>query len=355
MSAVETDEKNEPADELDGAGGLRELTPGALRAWLVVVLALASIGAGGFALNRLTNVGGPDSVCDGVASADQVHDLLGSGRISEHKDQRYSLTENWSGNNCDATVRSGLFETSEKTVHFTIRRGTDDGPAELAASDARLFPGGSVTPTAAWAVLPEGCDKGVRAEVTTYEEGHDVKGHDEERARLAVSFANATAKARACGDRKIAAPKSLSAKGAETDPDWASLCGLPGFAPAKDPRIPSTPVTFRQQVTTASDPIWFCTITDGSSSLSPQIFAITTEPQATTVARRPNDNTGTVGRAQWVAHGTLIATCRGKDVYFTVMGGSDPSSRTRLFPDQDGLVRQFLTVGGKAIGCEPIL
>ncbi|MFH8386518.1 hypothetical protein ACH4E7_37265 [Kitasatospora sp. NPDC018058] len=348
---MESEKRNGSADELDGAGDPRGLTPGALRVWLVVVICLASIGAGWFALNRLTNVGGPDSVCDGAASADQVHDLLGSGRISEHKSTRYSVTENYSGNSCDVTVRSGLFETTEKTVQLTIRRGTDEGPAELAAPNARLFPGGSVTPEAAWAVLPEGCEKGVRAEVHT----DDEEGHDEERARLAVSFANAVAKARACGDRKLAAPKSLSAKGAETDPDWANLCGLPGFAPAKDPRIPSTLVTFRQQVTTASDPIWSCTITDGSSSLSPQIFAITTEPQTATVARRTHDNTGIVGRAQRVAPGTLVATCRGKEVYFTVTGGSDPTFRTWLFPDQDGLVRQFLTAGGKAIGCEPIL
>ncbi|MFG2847714.1 hypothetical protein ACGF12_31765 [Kitasatospora sp. NPDC048296] len=352
MSAVETEKKNEPVGEPAATPDRPGSATHGRRGWLppvVLAVFLALAGSGWFALNRLTNLGGPDSVCDGAASADLVHDLLGPGRVSDAT-AGYEPTKNFTGS-CIAIVKSGLFGTTEKTMWFTIRRGTDEGPGEWAASDARLFPGGSVTPEAAWAVLPEGCSKGVRAEVHTADE----QGHDEERARLAVSFANAVAKARACGDRNLAVPKSLSAKGAETDPDWANLCGLPGFAPAKDPSIPSSPVTFRQRATTASDPIWSCTIADRSSSLTPQVFAITTEPQTTTVARRLHDNSGFVGRAQSVAYGTLIATCRGKDVYFTVTGGFDSSFRSRLFPDQEGLVRQFLTAGGKAIGCEPIL
>ncbi|MFD4657350.1 hypothetical protein ACFWP2_17195 [Kitasatospora sp. NPDC058444] len=318
---------------------------------VVVALSLVPVGAAGFAAYRLTNVGGPDSVCDGAATADELHDLLGSGRISEHR-RGFSATEASTGNSCTAVVRSGLFETSEKTVRFTPLRNAEDGPGTLAASDARLFSGGSVgsvTPDAAWAVLPEGCDKGVRAEVRA-----DGQGHDETRARLAVAFANGLAKARGCGNGVLPAPTALSEKGAETDPDWNGLCGLPGFAPARNPearwRMP-------QQVTTATAPIWSCRIGgDPQHDSRVQEFAITTEPRTTALAWKGGVSTSGLGRAQWVADGTLVATCQGKDVFFTITGGiTSGLEKPFLFPDQKDLVRQFLTAGGKAIGCEPIL
>ncbi|MFE4972458.1 hypothetical protein ACFRAR_10085 [Kitasatospora sp. NPDC056651] len=307
--------------------------------------------AAGFAAYRLTNVGGPGSVCGGAATADQVHELLGSGRIGEDRGG-YSATADSAGNSCTATVSSGLFETSRNTVRFTVVRNSEDGPGKLAASDARLFSGGSigsVTPGAAWAVLPEGCEKGVRAEVRT-----GRPDHDETRARMAVAFANRVAEARGCGGQALAAPKELSAKGAERDPDWANLCGLPGFAPARNPaarwRMP-------QQVTTATVPIWSCRIGgDPQYDSRVQEFAITTEPRTTALTRKEGASESDLGRAQWVADGTLVTTCQGKDVFFTVTGGIAPGlERPFLFPDQKGLVRQFLTAGGRAIGCEPIL
>ncbi|MFE6055588.1 hypothetical protein ACFQ6N_32985 [Kitasatospora sp. NPDC056446] len=318
----------------------------------VLALSLVPVGAVGFALYRLTNLGGPDSVCDGAATADQVHDLLGAGRISERKSTYYSATETAPGNSCSATVSSGLFETSKRTVRFTVVLNGKGGPGPLAASDARLFSGdavGSVTPIAAWAVLPDGCQKGLRAEVRTSE-----AGRDEARARLAVAFANGAATARSCAGRQLAAPNSLSATGAETDPDWAGLCGLPGFAPAKNPeaqwRMP-------QQVTTAFGPIWSCTIGgDPVRDARVQTFAITTEPRTTSLTRKDGKELSAVGRARWVADGTLVATCQGRDVFFTVNGGfTSGLEQPFLFPDQNDLVRQFLTAGGKAIGCEPIL
>ncbi|MBD0672499.1 hypothetical protein [Streptomyces sp. CBMA156] len=323
-----------------------------LRATAVVLaISLVPVGAAWFAAYRLTNLGGPDSVCDGAATADQLHELLGSGRISEAT-RGYSATSNSTGNSCTATVSSGVFEKSGKTVRFTVVRDSDYGPGELAAPDARLFSGGSagsVTPGAAWAVLPEGCEKGVRAEVRTGE-----AGHDETRARLAVAFANGLAKARGCGNGALPAPMNLSEKGAETNPDWANLCGLPGFAPVKNPdaqwRMP-------QQVTTATAPVWSCTVGgDPRHDSRVQEFAITTEPRTTALAQKDGKRTSDLGRAQWVAGGTLVTTCQGKDVFFTITGGiTEGLEKPFLFPDQKDLVRQFLTAGGKAIGCEPIL
>ncbi|MFE7527756.1 hypothetical protein ACFU7Y_18865 [Kitasatospora sp. NPDC057542] len=349
-----SDGSGTPHGRIDEALDRRGFTTRGLRsraAAVVLALSLLPVGAAGFAVYRLTNVGGPDSVCDGAATADQVHDLLGAGRISENK-SGYSATKDSTGNSCTATVSSGLFETSRNTVHFTVVRNSEDGPGKLAASDARLFSGdsvGSVTPGAAWAVLPEGCEKGVRAEVRT-----GRQGHDEARARLAVAFANGIAKARGCGDRALTAPKELSAKSAETDPDWANLCGLPGFAPAKNPaaqwRMP-------QQVTTATAPIWSCRIGgDPRYDSRTQEFAITTDPRTTALTQEDSKKTSDLGRAQWVADGTLVTTCQGKDVFFTVTGGlASGLEKPFLFPDQQDLVRKFLVAGGKAIGCEPIL
>ncbi|MFF4919744.1 hypothetical protein ACFY4B_04085 [Kitasatospora sp. NPDC001261] len=348
--AGRSDDTTGLADRVDVVLERRGFTTHGLRVRLAAVLmalSLVPIGALGFALYRLTNLGGPDSVCDGAATSDQVHDLLGSGRISEHR-KGYAAAESSPGNSCSASVRSGLFETTEKTVRFTVVRNSKDGPGVLAASDARLFSGnrsGSVTPDAAWAVLPEGCEKGLRAEIRTSE-----TGHDEARARLAVTFAAAAAEARKCGDRRPAAPENLSAKGAETAPDWANLCGLPGFAPAKNPEAQ---LDVSQQATTAFAPIWSCTIGSGPMHNSwSKYFAITTEPQTTALTQKDGKEVSAIGRARWVAGGTLVVICHGKDVFFTLNGDYQTPS---MFPDQDDLARKFLTAGGNAIGCEPIL
>ncbi|WP_316520480.1 hypothetical protein [Kitasatospora brasiliensis] len=338
-------------DKADAALDRRGFTTRGLRsraAAVVLALSLVPVGAAGFAAYRLTNLGGPDSLCDGAVTADQVHDLLGGGRVEDSKEPRYSMTEDYSGNSCSVRVRSGLFDTSEKHVQVTIARNADDGPGTLAASNARLFSGdsaGSVTPNLAWAVLPEGCQKGVRIEVRTSE-----AGADEARARLAVAFANGVAKARSCGDRALTAPKELSAKAAETAPDWANLCGLPGFAPARNPEAQWREA---QQVTTGSAPIWSCTIGgDPKYDSRSKVFSITTDPRVTALTQKDGKEPPGPGRARWVAGGTLVVACQGKDVFFTLAGDT---GRPSLFPDQEDLVRQFLTAGGKAIGCEPIL
>ncbi|MFJ9847686.1 hypothetical protein ACIRYZ_46195 [Kitasatospora sp. NPDC101155] len=357
MSTVGAENKSERsgdaarlADKVDAALDQRGFTTRGLRVRLAAVVAafsLVPMGAVGFVLYRVTNLGGPDSVCDGAATADQVHDLLGSGRITEDK-RRFSPTEDSTGNSCSVRVSSGLFETSEKTARFTVILNSKDGPLPLAASDARLFSGdsaGSVTPDAAWAVLPEGCPKGVRAEVRTSE-----TGQDETRARLAVAFANGVAKARSCGDRVLPVPTNLSAKGATTDVDWANLCGLPGFAP---PRNPEALSGNSQQVTTGFTPIWSCTVGNGPTPDGwSKRFTITTDPRTTALTHENGRDVFAVGRAHWVAGGTLVVTCQGKDVFFSLDG--DYASPA-LFPDNDDLVRKFLAAGGKAIGCEPIL
>ncbi|MFB7909180.1 hypothetical protein ACFC1T_22375 [Kitasatospora sp. NPDC056076] len=235
---------------------------------------------------------------------------------------------------------------------FHLERNTKDGPGELAASDARLFsgdPAGSVTSEKAWALLPEGCEKGLRAEVRT-----TGQGSDEARARLAVGFADAAAKASRCSAGTLPTPKDLSARGAETEPDWANLCGLPGFAPAKNP---DARWHMSQQATTRSGPIWSCRIGgDPEHGSRTQVFAITTDPRTTALTRQDGHEPSSFGRARWVADGTLVADCQGKDVFFTVNGGYiDTPGKPFLFPDQNDLVRQFLVAGGKAIGCEPIL
>ncbi|MFF2617790.1 hypothetical protein [Kitasatospora sp. NPDC058046] len=341
------------AGRVDAAPGRRGFTTRGLRVRLAVVLlafSLVPVGAVGFGLYRLTNLGGPDNVCNGAATAEQVHDMLGPGRISERKSKDFNATDASPDNSCSARVRSGLFTTTEKVVQFRIERDTK-GPAELAAPDARLFSGdsvGSVSKYVAWALLPQGCPKGLRAEVHSSE-----LGLDEERVRLAVSFANAAARENGCAERKLPTPTSLSARGAETDPDWNDVCGLPGFAPAKDPGAERR---YSQQVTTAADPIWSCVITRNAVGSVPQAFTITTEPRTTAVTQDAS-HPSQYGRARRISgkYVEYVTTCQGKDTFFSLSGGFESDPYDYLFPDRDDLVRQFLTAGGKAIGCEPIL
>ncbi|MFJ9847066.1 hypothetical protein ACIRYZ_42895 [Kitasatospora sp. NPDC101155] len=156
--------------------------------------------------------------------------------------------------------------------------------------------------------------------------------------------------ARSCADRKLPLPKNLPTKGVERQPDWANLCGLPGFAPATNPEAR---LDVSQQVTTGFAPIWSCTIgTNPTHDGRTKVFAITTDPRTTALTQKDGKDPAGPGRARWVAGGTLVVTCQGKDVFFSLSGGYEGPA---LFPDNDDLVRKFLAAGGKAIGCEPIL
>ncbi|MEV7023432.1 hypothetical protein [Kitasatospora sp. NPDC093558] len=317
-----------------------------------VVLAIAA-GVTGVPLYNLTIVGGPDTVRDGAATADEVHDTLGAGRISEQRVGDSSATAVDPVGGCGATVTFGLFGKSRKSVWFKVRRDAKSA-VDLASPEARLFSGdsvGSVTPGTAWALLPDGCQKGLRAEV----QGSD--GSDEGRARLAVAYANHAAKALNCKGKELPAPKGLSARGVPATPDWTALCGLPGLAPARDPQARDG--AYKQRVTTASAPIWSCAIGTRSSQSSDVQFTITTEPRVTTPSHESGRSPSPYGRALWTGEPgsqEVVATCRGKDVFFHLDSGYEPViDSQRLVPDGNDLWRQFLTAGGKAVGCEPIL
>ncbi|MFI6155164.1 hypothetical protein ACIBCA_21040 [Kitasatospora sp. NPDC051170] len=77
------------------------------------------------------------------------------------------------------------------------------------------------------------------------------------------------------------------------------------------------------------------------------------EARATTADRPRANNVFVLGRAQRAAPGTLVASCRGKDVYFTVDGGYDAPDVTWWFPDQRALRDQFVIAAGRMLGCEP--
>ncbi|MEU8928119.1 hypothetical protein AB0D10_45725, partial [Kitasatospora sp. NPDC048545] len=90
--------------------------------------------------------------------------------------------------------------------------------------------------------------------------------------------------ARSCADRKLPLLKNLPTKGVERQPDWANLCGLPGFAPAKNPEAQ---LDVSQQVTTGFAPIWSCTIgTNPTHDGRTKVFAITTDPRTTALTRK---------------------------------------------------------------------
>ncbi|MFJ9947260.1 hypothetical protein [Kitasatospora sp. NPDC091207] len=339
---------------LDTALTARGFTTRRLRLRAAAVIVAITAGVSGVLLYNLTNVLGPDSVCGGAATADEVHAALGPGRISEEKSDGWSPSTYDGPGSCVATVSSGLFGKSERSASFHIAfdAKTADGPA---APDARLFSGdavGGVTGSKAWAVLPEGCTKGLRAEVGLSDDSDRVEGL----ARLAVVFANTAAKERNCGDGRTLAVKSLSAQGARMPVDFAGLCGLPGMAPAKAPDAKNT---YRQQATTAFTPVWSCAITSDETSRPVETFSITTEPRVTGDRPEYSIEAPGFGRARWTADRAsraLVVTCQGKPVYFSMGDGFAPGVATHyLFPDRTDLWKQFLTAGGTAIGCEPII
>ncbi|MEV6974530.1 hypothetical protein [Kitasatospora sp. NPDC093806] len=342
-----------PLERADEALSRRGFTTRGLRLRAAGVLLAIAAGASGVLLYNLTNAFGPDTVCGGAATADAVHDALGPGRISEDKSAGYSPTAVDPAGSCVATVRYGLFGTSERNISFKTVMDTGTGPRT--PPTARLFSGGgtagAVTGSGAWALLPEGCPTGLRTAV-----GLDGKKPDGDRstelARLAVAYADRAAKARNCGTGALTGPKELSPAGAEQPVDPAKVCGLPGFAPVRNEAVRDE---LRQRSSGALAPVWSCELgrTWGDDVLVS--FGITTDPRV--MGPQPPGRGGQAyGRSTWFGRDTVVADCQGKPTYFHLESELVASTgRDKVFQDDKALWTQFLAAGGAAIGCEPIV
>ncbi|MFJ6616786.1 hypothetical protein ACIQOW_04275 [Kitasatospora sp. NPDC091335] len=341
------------AGRVDAALDRRGFTTWPLRvraAVAVAGVAAVAAGAGTFLAHNLTNAFGPDSVCEGTVSADALNDALGSGQVSGKMTGDGQLGDGTS--DCTATVSHGIFG-NERHVVVAFRQAPDLGPYQT-SSGARLFAAsanggasGAARDASAWALLPEGCGGGSQVEVTSLGDGGPGAG---KLSRLAVAAANGLAADKGCGKSPLPAPHELSRAGQEHDLDPASVCGLPGFAASAGAGGKS----YKESVNTAFDPLWVCRIsTDrGSTAIS---FSIATEPRV----RGPlpeKDASPAFGRSRWagvpITRREVVATCQGRPAYFRM--DSDLTVREPL-PGTDETWKQFLTAGGKAIGCEPIL
>ncbi|MFJ6137604.1 hypothetical protein [Kitasatospora sp. NPDC092286] len=353
---TQTDEPSGgPLRQLDSALTRRGFTTRRLRLRAAAVIVAITAGVSGVLLYNLTNVLGPDTVCGGAATADDLHAALGPGRISEEKDAGYSPTAYDRPNSCVATVSSGLFGKSERSASFSIGFN-QNSVAYRPTPDARLFSGasaGGVTPDRAWALLPEGCTKGLFTDINVGKGGLDGD-RAEGAARMAVAYANMVAKEKNCGGGKMPAPENLSAAGSLQPVDFGSVCGLPGMT--APPLNPTTKDRYRQQATTAFGPVWSCSISDASDHRALASYTITTDPRVTGL--NPEEaRTEAYGRSRYITllRENVVATCQGKTTYFHLDWSYDPSvSGSGLLPDEN-LWKQFLTAGGKAIGCEPLI
>ncbi|MEV7782250.1 hypothetical protein [Kitasatospora sp. NPDC088351] len=353
---TQTDEPSGgPLRQLDSALTRRGFTTRRLRLRAAAVIVAITAGVSGVLLYNLTNVLGPDTVCGGAATADDLHAALGPGRISEEKSSGYSPTAYDRTNSCVATVSSGLFGKSERSASFSIGFN-QNSVAYRPDPDTRLFSGasaGGVTPDRAWALLPEGCTKGLFTDINVGKGSLDGD-RAEGAARMAVAYANLVAKDKNCGDGKMPAPENLSATGSPQPVDPGGICGLPGMAPAMNPGIKDR---YRQQATTAFGPVWSCSISDPSDQNTLASFTITTDARVTGLD--PEEaRSEAYGRSRFItAPGeNVVATCQGEATYFHLERSYDPSvSGSGLFADGKDLWKQFLTAGGKAIGCEPII
>ncbi|MFG2904316.1 hypothetical protein ACGF13_04530 [Kitasatospora sp. NPDC048286] len=335
-------------ERLDAALDRRGFTtwPLRVRAAVAVVAVTAVVaGAGVFLVDNLTNAFGPDSVCEGAVSADLLNDALGPGKVS---DQAFGNGYLRSGSAfCMAKVSSGVFG-NERSVTVELRKNGDlsvvanDAEARLFAASANGGASGAGFDHRAWALLPEACDSGQRITVRA---DRDNRPGAEKLAALAVSTAGRVASQQGCGTSSMPAPHQLSAAGKDHDLDRNAVCGLPGLtAPAG-----LGGAALRETVTTSTDPLWTCLIHSDASPRSPITFTIGTEPRLLAPAT-PKDEPG-IGRARWVRPGEMTATCQGRPTTFRMeLNGSWSSG-----PDGDSTWQQFLTAGGKAIGCEPIL
>ncbi|HJD83315.1 hypothetical protein [Kitasatospora aureofaciens] len=341
-----------PSDGTAGGIGAalerRGFTTRALRARAAVVgvaLAMVAAGVGAFLVGNLSNAFGPGSVCEGAVSADALHDALGPGAVGEQKYGDGSLHSGTAF--CRATVSYGVFG-NERSVTVELLKDTglsvlaDDAEARLFGASANGGAAGAAFDHRAWALLPEDCGNGLRVAVRS---GGDDRSGARKLAGLAVSAANRVATQRACGRVPMPVPQELSEAGEDHDLDRNAVCGLPGLTFATAPGGAG----LRETVTTATDPLWACRIRSTGDPASSAAFTIGTEPRLLT-AGVPKDEPG-LGRARWVEPGEMVATCHGKPAYFRVSW----DGIQKLVPDSDETWKQFLTAGGRAIGCEPIV
>ncbi|MEU1424604.1 hypothetical protein [Kitasatospora sp. NPDC005751] len=324
-----------------------------LRAAAVIVAITAA--ASGVLLYELTNVLGPDTVCAGAATADEVHTALGPGRISEEKSDGWSPGAYDRTAACRVTVSYGLFGPTGRSAALALALPQDEVTPPT-APEARLFAGGStgaVLDSRAWALLPDGCPKAMRAEVRLLGSDDTVGGRAAGMAALAVAFANTAAESKGCGGG-LPAPSGLSAAATPQPADLGNVCGLPGMAPARDPQAGEG---YRQTVTAGFAPVWSCAISSPGGLNTQASFTITTDPRVS--ALDPQDaRTEAYGRARWIGSSgeNVVATCQGKSTYFHLDRKYSPGvAGSGLFPDTADLWRQFLVAGGKAVGCEPII
>ncbi|MGW1173905.1 hypothetical protein ACWD4P_09275 [Kitasatospora sp. NPDC002543] len=332
---------------LDAALDRRGFTTRALRvraAAAAVAVTAVVAGAGVLLADNLTNVFGPGSVCEGAVSADLLNDALGAGKVS---DQGFGNGDLRSGSAfCMAKVSSGVFG-NERSVTVELRRNGDlsvvakDSDARLFAASANGGASGAAFDHRAWALLPEACDSGQRVAVRA---DRGERPGAEKLAALAVSTADRIASQQGCGASPMPAPHRLSAAGQDRDLDHNAVCGLSGLTM---PTVQGPAV--RETVTTATDPLWTCLIHSDADPRSSITFTIGTEPRLL-APEAPKDEPGT-GRARWVKPGEMTATCQGRPTYFRM----DVSGFPDLVPDSGSAWKQFLTAGGTAIGCEPIL
>ncbi|MFE6501670.1 hypothetical protein [Kitasatospora sp. NPDC057738] len=312
---------------------------------LVVGLAI-----GGWALlaDNLTNRFGPDSVCDGAVSADALNDVLGSGKVSADP---YKGDVGRGTAQCRATVSHGIFGDDRRVVvalgeskdlfHFPADPGAQ--PFTASADGGAI---GAVHGSWAWALLPADCPNGLRVEVRA--EG-TAEPDALNLARFAVSTANRVADQRSCGRTPLPAPHQLAQAGTEHELGGDAVCGLPGLTVDRSPGK-----RYKEVVAAGSYPLWSCTITPMGDQEKTSALVIGTEPRL----RAPGGNKGTspaFGRANWVGpipRDEIEVTCQGRPTYFRIQTLGQPG---RLFGNSDETWTQFLTAGGKAIGCEPIL
>ncbi|MFI2611316.1 hypothetical protein [Kitasatospora sp. NPDC018619] len=335
----------------DGRAGRRDPAPDrrGFTTWplrvraVVAAVAVAAVtaGAGAALADNLTNAFGPDSVCGGAVSAGALNDALGWGKVSAttYGDGKLDAP----GASCVVTVDNGVFG-NERVVVVELPTAGDlarfkvDAESQLFTAAANGGAAGAVhTSSYAFALLPEGCAKGQRATVKS------GSSDASKLAGLATSVANRVAAQQGCGGAPLPAPSRLTAAGTDRPLDRDAVCGLPGLT------VPATPggPDYRETVTTASDPLWACSIRAVADRRSSITFVIDTDPRL--VRPWTGDSEPAFGRAQWAGQNEVTATCQGKPTRFRFEADG--------FRDLIGATtwEQFLTAGGRAIGCEPIL
>ncbi|MFF4534458.1 hypothetical protein ACFY1P_34960 [Streptomyces sp. NPDC001407] len=327
-----------------------------------------------------TNIFGPERLCDGTLSAEDVHRILGtSGRISSSI-QPQADTDSTTSFTCSVKVSTKFpddrsrfltLEVGDQPSGFPIdgSRGTASGSLSYFGDQAL----GGVSDSVGWLSLPNQCgkrmtahDSGAPAQAVTIRLEEAPPAKEDRRIDISKALTTAMSKlgtSNGCAMVGENREPTLHDPSPERPINFAHACALPGFAIPDDARPGHVPQQETEQVSHKGQQVWSCDIRFKKTP-EPQISIAMTQDKNLLASLSRDINRATPAAADWKANGStsgpLMASCAKKDTYFSINVSSEyrqlieKNKGISAAEAQREIFRSFLNAMGRQLGCSDI-